>query len=92
MAGYARGPQKARLEKLFYFFETPREKKAIENNEFLLSQLDALNIEMNQLEIVINELGERDDNIYRAFFGENPIGESIRIAGFLIFHILHEHF
>ena len=67
---------------VFYFFETPREKKAIENNEFLLSQLDALNIEMNQLEIVINELGERDDNIYRAFFGEKPIGESIRNAGF----------
>ena len=67
---------------IFYFFETPKEKKAIQNNKFLLSQLDALNIEMNQLEIIINELGERDDNIYKAFFGEKPIGKSIRNAGF----------
>ena len=37
---------------------------------------------MKQIDAVLTELGERDDNIYRAFFGEDPIGNSIRNAGF----------
>ena len=66
----------------FYFYETPRERKSNINNEFLKNELDDLNKRMEQIDAVLTELGERDDNIYRAFFGEDPIGNSIRNAGF----------
>ena len=66
----------------FYFYETPRERKSNINNEFLKNELDDLNKRMKQIDAVLTELGERDDNIYRAFFGEDPIGNSIRNAGF----------
>ncbi|OUV57271.1 MAG: hypothetical protein CBC73_00570 [Flavobacteriales bacterium TMED113] len=67
---------------IFYFYETPRERESKINNQFLLNELEDLTKRMEQLDVVLNELGERDDNIYRAFFGEEPVGKSIRNAGF----------
>ena len=54
----------------FLFYETPRERKSNINNEFLKNELDDLNKRMEQIDAVLTELGERDDNIYRAFFGK----------------------
>ena len=67
---------------VFHFLETPREKATNDENKFLLNQVKGLNEEIDRLAIVINDIGDRDDNIYRAIFGEKPIGESVRAAGF----------
>jgi len=65
-----------------YFLETPGEKAANHENKFLLNQVNQLSKKIDGLGIVVSDIGDRDDNIYRAIFGEKPIGESIRSAGF----------
>ena len=71
---------------VFAFYESPREKKAKSQNKLLIEQRENLLKKMSEridkLEMISYEIGERDDNIYRAILGEKPIGESIRNAGF----------
>ena len=37
---------------------------------------------MNQVQTVLNDLQDRDDNIYRVIFEAEPIPNSVRQAGF----------
>ena len=45
-------------------------------------QFDILNKKIDQLNIVLENIEERDNNIYRVLFEANPIDEDIRKAGF----------
>ncbi len=61
---------------------TPTElSQSRELNNYEL-QFDLLNKKINQLEIVLENIEERDNNIYRVLFEANPIDEDIRKAGF----------
>ena len=61
---------------------TPTElSQARELNNFEL-QFDILNKKLTQLENVLENIEERDNNIYRVLFEANPIDEDIRKAGF----------
>ena len=61
---------------------TPTElSQARELNNFEL-QFDILNKKLAQLENVLENIEERDNNIYRVLFEANPIDEDIRKAGF----------
>jgi murein DD-endopeptidase MepM/ murein hydrolase activator NlpD len=63
-------------------FDTPEMKSLRKENNQLLSQYNFLNSKLNQIETVLDEIQNRDDNIYRVIYGKNPIPESIRKAGF----------
>ena len=63
-------------------FDTPEMKSLREENQHLLSQYNFLNDKLTQLQSVLNELQNRDDNIYRVILDKNPIPESVRKAGF----------
>ena len=67
---------------LYNFFETPNEKALKRENEFLKLNEELHKKRIVQFEKVLNDLQERDNNIYRTFFELNPIPEEQRTAGF----------
>lgn len=67
---------------VIYFYETPRTKALIRENQELLSQYELLLKDLEKVEIVLADLQQRDDNIYRVIFETDPIPSSVRKAGF----------
>lgn len=66
---------------LFIFlliFPSPREKQLQQEKEALHAQLEMLNRQMDQMQLVMTDLQQRDDNLYRVLFGAEPIPLSIR--------------
>jgi hypothetical protein len=66
----------------YRFVDSPKEKQLLRELEVLQLQYDVLNTKMNQVQLVLNDLQDRDDNIYRVIFEAEPISNSIRYAGF----------
>jgi len=62
--------------------ETPKEKKYRRELENMVLQYDLMNKRLSRNEEILEEVAERDDNIYRLYFGANPIPADIRNAGF----------
>ena len=60
------------------FFPSPREKQLLREKEALQSQLSTLNQQVDQMQLVMTDLQQRDDNLYRVLFGAEPIPLSIR--------------
>ena len=68
---------------VFYqFFDSPKEKRLKLEIQNLTSQYEVINNDMKQVETVLDEIQERDDNIYRVIFEADPIPTSIRKQGF----------
>jgi murein DD-endopeptidase MepM/ murein hydrolase activator NlpD len=63
-------------------FDSAKVKSLKKENNQLLSQYNFLNTKLGQIESVLDEIQNRDDNIYRVVYGKNPIPESVRKAGF----------
>ena len=66
----------------YTFFESPKErilKSEISQYE-LLYQI--MNGRLNSLQNLVDEIADRDDNIYRIIFEAEPISKSIRQAGY----------
>lgn len=64
------------------FFDTAKEKRLIRENNQLLFQYELLNSKITNLESVLEDIENRDDNIYRTIFNAEPIPKSVRDAGF----------
>lgn len=64
------------------YVETPKEKTLKRELSNMEIQYDLLNRKMEQAEIVLEELAERDNNLYRIYFEANPISDEQRKAGF----------
>lgn len=60
------------------FFPSPREKQLLREKEALNSQLVTLNQQVDQMQVVMADLQQRDDNLYRVLFGAEPIPLSVR--------------
>jgi murein DD-endopeptidase MepM/ murein hydrolase activator NlpD len=63
------------------FLPSPTEKKKNREIEALQLQYDLLHKKMSQAEIVLKDLEDRDDNIYRTIFESDPLPKSIRYGG-----------
>lgn len=59
-------------------FPSPREKQLLREKESLHSQLEVLNSQVDQMQVVMTDLQQRDDNLYRVLFGAEPIPLSVR--------------
>ncbi|SHJ38040.1 M23 family metallopeptidase [Aquimarina spongiae] len=62
--------------------ETPKEKAYRRELENMQLQYELMNNRLKRNEDILGEIAERDDNIYRLYFGANPIPEEVRGAGF----------
>ena len=60
------------------FFPSPREKQLLRERASLESQLEVLNNQVDQMQVVMTDLQQRDDNLYRVLFGAEPIPFSVR--------------
>jgi murein DD-endopeptidase MepM/ murein hydrolase activator NlpD len=60
------------------FIPAPREKKLQQEKDALQSQLNVLNQQVDQMHVIMTDLQQRDDNLYRVLFGADPIPISIR--------------
>lgn len=64
------------------FYDLPKERMLKRENKFLLTQYEFLNKKMDQAVNVLDDIQNRDDNIYRVIFEAEPIASSKRLAGF----------
>jgi len=64
------------------FIDSPKEKGLRREVENMKIQYSILNERFDQLSIVVDDIQERDDNIYRVIFEAEPIPSSVREAGY----------
>jgi hypothetical protein len=64
------------------FFDPPQTKKLRRQNEQLLSQYNLMNKDFEKISKVLEDIQNRDDNIYRVIFEAEPIPSTVRMAGF----------
>lgn len=65
---------------LLYFFPSPREASLMQYNRNLSAQLAVMDKQVDQMQIVLSDLSQRDDNLYRAILGAEPIPLDVRIG------------
>ena len=63
------------------YFESPKVKSLARELENLEMQFEVLNKKIDNAEIVLSNIEERDNSIYRIYFEANPISEDKRKAG-----------
>jgi len=64
------------------YFESPKEKALTRELQNLELQFDLLDRKLDETQIVLLDLEERDNAIYRLYFEANPIPSEQRRAGF----------
>ena len=66
----------------FTFFDSPKEKMLNREIKNMVFQYNQIKDKLNQISLVMADLQNRDDNIYRVIFEAEPIPNSIRKAGY----------
>ena len=61
---------------------TPQERMQAREIEFMKLQYDIMNDKIKNIDALLDEMQDRDDNIYRVIFEAEPIPTSIRKAGY----------
>jgi murein DD-endopeptidase MepM/ murein hydrolase activator NlpD len=57
----------------FYVIDSPKEKRLQKENNELKEKIKQINQQLDVMEIVLNDIQDRDDNIYRSIFEVEPI-------------------
>jgi murein DD-endopeptidase MepM/ murein hydrolase activator NlpD len=65
-----------------HYIESPKERELKRELQNAQLQFELLNKKMEHAETVLNNIADRDNNIYRVYFEANPIPEEQRTAGF----------
>lgn len=65
-----------------HYYESPRMKTISKENQRLQTQYELLYKDLGTIEKVLDEIQQRDDNLYRVIFEADPIPSSVRKAGF----------
>ena len=67
---------------ILQFYESPRMRSLHKENERLLTQYEMMYKDLTTIEKVLDEMEQRDNNLYRVIFESDPIPSTIRRAGF----------
>lgn len=67
---------------ILQFYESPRMRSLHKENERLLTQYELMYKDLTTIEKVLDEIEQRDNNLYRVIFESDPIPSTIRKAGF----------
>ncbi len=65
-----------------YLLDSPREIKLERENARLLSQYEIMTKKLDQVLVVLDDIQQRDENVYRVIFQADSIPNSVRRAGF----------
>jgi murein DD-endopeptidase MepM/ murein hydrolase activator NlpD len=63
-------------------FDTPKEKGLKRQIGEMNLNIELFNKQLDNIESVLNDMQQRDDNIYRTIFEAEPVNHSVRQAGF----------
>ena len=66
----------------YTYFDSPKEKQLKREIDGLKEQYDVVDERISQMNNVLQDIQDRDDNIYRVIFEAEPIPDNIRKAGF----------
>ncbi len=66
----------------YTFFESPKERILRSEVSQYELQYQIMNDRLNKLQNLVDEMSDRDDNIYRIIFEAEPIPKSVRQAGY----------
>ena len=66
---------------IYFFFGSPKEKMLEHENEKLRTQYKLLSRRVDDVMVVLDDIQQRDDNLYRVILQAEPIGEDVRNAG-----------
>jgi len=66
----------------YTFIDSPKEKMLKREIAQYELQFQILNEKLDNAEVVLNDLADRDDNIYRVIFEAEPVPSAVRKAGF----------
>jgi len=67
---------------MFYVIGSPMESLLRKENRLLQTQYEVLDLRLNSALEILDELQQRDENLYRAIFQAESIPESVRKSGF----------
>ena len=67
---------------LFTFFKSPKEKMQARELEYMKLQYEIMNDRLDNLEVLMTDMEQRDNNLYRVMFEADPIPSSLRRSGF----------
>ena len=67
---------------LFTFFKSPKEMMQTRELEFMKLKYEMLNDRLDEMELLITDMEQRDNNLYRVMFEADPIPSSVRRSGF----------
>lgn len=65
-----------------YFLDSPKERMLRRENRQYELQLKLINERLDKLQVVLDDMADRDDNIYRVIFESEPIPTEARRAGY----------
>ena len=66
---------------LFTFFKSPKEMMQARELEYMKLQYEILNDRLDNMEVLMTDMEERDNNLYRVMFEADPIPSSVRRSG-----------
>jgi murein DD-endopeptidase MepM/ murein hydrolase activator NlpD len=72
-----------------YTFDSPKEKLLEKNNHLLQAQYQLLSKELNEHEKILDELQQRDEDLYRLMFNAEPIKDTIEAKVHRYDHLLN---
>ncbi len=67
---------------MLYWIPSPMESRMQKENKLLQTQYEVLSLRLNEAQEVLEDIQQRDENLYRAIFQAESIPESIRKSGF----------
>ena len=68
---------------LFTFFKSPKEKAQARELEYMKLQYEILNDRLDNMEILLSDMEQRDNDLYRVMFEADPIPVNTRRSGFV---------
>ena len=67
---------------LFTFFKSPKEKSLARELDYMKLQYEILNDRLDDMEVLLSDMEQRDNDLYRVMFETDPIPRSVRRSGF----------
>ncbi len=67
---------------LIYFTGSPKERMLKKENSLVKTQYQLLSKRLDDVSLVLKDMEDRDDNLYRAIFHADPIPSAIRNSGY----------
>ena len=67
---------------IYFFFGSPKEKMQARVIEYLNLQYEILDDKLDEMELILGEMEQRDNDVYRMIFEADPVPSSLRKSGF----------